>query len=139
MSEVKSYQVTCFEQRPVDEMNADIRAATRAVDILQMDVDSIRRYHFEALHDALRSTPELRVRLLTLDPVSPYIARRAHQLGITFAEQRDHMRRNIRELLSVLDGLDFSLRIYDDYPSQITFSVDDSIYVCTIARNRPQP
>ncbi len=135
MSGIASYQVTCFDHRPVAEVNANIRAAARAVDILQIDVDSIRRDHFESLRDALASAPDLRVRVLTLDPASPYIAHRAHQLGVTFAELRQQVRRNIRELVSALSGPNFSLRIYDDYPTQITFTIDDAVYVSTMARN----
>ena len=136
MTSETSYQVTCFDHRPVAEINGEIRAATRAVDVLQMDVDSVRRDHLEAMRDALASTPDLRIRVLTLDPASPYIARRAHQLGVTFAEQRQQVRRNIRELISAFTDLNFSLRIYDDYPTQITFTIDNSVYVSTIARNR---
>ena len=131
-----SYEVICYNNRPVVEINDSIRSASRGVDILQMDVDSIRRDNFEALQYTLKNTPELRVRILPLDPSSPYIARRAHQLGVTFAEQRQQVRRNIREIISSLNQFNFSLKVYDDYPTQITFTIDDSVYVSTIGRNR---
>ena len=136
MSQLTSFPIDCFDRRPIDQINEDIKLSTNSIDILQMDVESIRKDHSDSIHMALESKKNLHVRILTLDPSSPYIARRAHQLGITFAEHRQQTHKSIRELISGFDGYNFFLQVYDDYPTQITFSIDESIYVSTIALNR---
>ncbi len=77
------------------------------------------------------------VRVLTLDPSSSHIVGRGQQLGIRLNEHRDELHRNVREVASAFSEFpsQFSLRIYNEYPTQITFRIDDVVYVGTIAKN----
>ena len=131
------YEVPASERRPSEEINEAIRNAKEYVDILQMDLDSISSEHLQCIVESLRKNPKLRARMLTLDPDGNYIAGREHQLGIRINQYRTELHRNIREVLGSLAEfpLQFSLRIYNEYPTQITFRVDDQIWVCTIAKN----
>jgi FtsZ-binding cell division protein ZapB len=133
-----SYEVTCYERRPVEEISDAIQLATETINILQMDLESIKHDSLESILKALEQRDRLNVRILTLDPESTYIASRSRQLDISIGQHKDQVRRNILEVVTALS--DFreraSVRIYDDYPTQITFTIDSLVYVCTIAKEK---
>ena len=131
------FDVACFPNRSAAGIPQAIRSATRRIDILQMDLESVRTDLTGAIRQALESQSRLRVRVLTLDPSSAYIVGRGQQLGIRLNQHRDELHRSAREVVSAFSDFPsrFSLRIYNEYPTQITFRIDDSVYVGTIAKN----
>src|SRR6185436_8301081 len=88
------------------------------------------------LSKAIDRSSTLSVRVLTLNPDSSFVNNRAAQLGVPIGQYREELHESIRRLLSSLEkyGERITLRIYDDFPTQITFMVDDAIYSCSIAR-----
>ena len=132
-----TFQATCFANRSAAEVPRAIQSAERSIDILQMNLDSVRSELVGPIRYALERQPQMRVRVLTLDPSSAYIVGRGQQLGIRLNQHRGELHRNLREVASALSEFpsQFSLRIYNEYPTQITMRVDDVVYVGTIAKN----
>ena len=132
-----NFPISCFPNRSSANIPEAIQNAESSIDILQMDLESVRSELISPIRHALKSQPGMRVRILTLDPNSAYIAGRGHQLGIRLNQHRDELHRGIREIASAFSEFpsQFSLRVYNEYPTQITFRVDDTIFVATIARN----
>lgn len=130
-------QVGYFERRPVEDINHAIERAQEKIDILQMDLSSIKRHHLDSLIRALKGNHRLGVRILTLEPDGAFAAIRAAQLqGVRLGEYKDGLHRHIREVMGALSEFPrVKLRIYDEYPPQITFRIDDIVYVCTIAKD----
>ncbi|MFZ3169742.1 MAG: hypothetical protein WA130_19175 [Candidatus Methanoperedens sp.] len=79
----------------------------------------------------------MKLRILTLDPDSYFAQKRAEQLGLAVAHYRYELHESIQLILKELSGYGdkFSLRIYEDFPTQITYIIDDHVYSCTVARN----
>lgn len=77
------------------------------------------------------------MRVLTLDPDSYFTKIRADQLGLATVHFRNELHKSIRTVIERLSEFkeQFSLRIYDDFPTQITFIIDDFVYTCTVAKN----
>ena len=132
-----SFPVTCFPNRSAAEIPKAIQNAERSIDILQMNLDSVRGELIGPIRDALERHRQMSVRVLTLDPSSSHIVGRGQQLGIRLNEHRDELHRNVREVASAFSEFpsQFSLRIYNEYPTQITIRIDDVVYVGTIAKN----
>lgn len=132
-----AYNVTCFEYRSWADINKAIQRARGAIDILQWDLGSVKTDNLRYLVQALRRRGHLNVRVLTLDPRSPYSAASALRLGITLNEYQNQLHRSIHEVASAFAEFpeQAALRIYNDHPIQITYHVDASVYVSTIAKN----
>lgn len=85
----------------------------------------------------MENHPELELRVLALDPDSFFAQARARQLGVAIAHYRHKLHDNIRKMIEKFQDKSgrFSLQVYDDFPTQISFAVDSKIYSCTVARN----
>lgn len=132
-----SYDVKCFQNRYVAHLNNAFLKAKNKIDILQTNLETIEKENLDSLTYALEHNKDLKLRILTLDPESYFAQKRAEQLGRASVHYRDVLHKSIRSLSSKLSkfGEQFSLRIYEDFPTQITFMIDDHIYSCTVARN----
>lgn len=135
-----AYDVKCFQNRRAADLNKAFQNATKKVDILQTNLDIIEKEgYLKSLEEALEKNEQLKLRILTLDPDSYFTQKRAEQLGLAVSNYRseleDSMNNIIRTFFKYIARGQFSLRIYDDFPTQITFVIDDFVYTCTVARN----
>ena len=132
-----AFQVTAYSNRYNSDIRKKIELATKRVDILETNASTIVNEYFTDIEKALKVSDGLRVRILTLNPHSRFVNNRAMQLAEPIARYRT-------ELSVALDCLDrkvnesefkdrIDLRVYDIFPTQLTFIVDDSIYSCSIA------
>jgi len=130
-----SYPVTCFRSRHQADINSAIDSAESHFDILETNLSAICDNYLSRILASLERHRELRVRVLTLDPESYFVARRAEQLGVNTAQHRQDLQRSIGKMLTARTKYRdrFTVRTYDTFPTQITFIVDEVVYACTMA------
>jgi hypothetical protein len=131
-----AYEIICFKDRKSADLGAAIDKAEETIAILETNVSTVADTYLPALRTALDQSEDLTVRVLTLDPDSSFVNNRAIQLGVPVGQYRVELHDSIQRLMTELKpyGRRFTLRIYDDFPTQITFLVDDAIYSCSISR-----
>lgn len=131
----EAYDITCYSDREHARLQDSFSEAERRIDILETNLYTIEKYYQEVIRKRLENQPGLFLRLLTLDPESYFVAMRAQQLGEDVGDFRDELRASIENVTNDLKGLEkkFALRIYDTFPTQITFIADESIFNCAVA------
>lgn len=131
-----SYDITCYSDRQSADIGEKIEEAEERIDIIETNVSSVVGTYLDYLKKAFEKNKKLRVRVLTLDPDSSFVNNRASQLGVPVGQYRIELHSSIQKLMKELEQYSdrFTLRIYDDFPTQITFLVDSYIYSCSIAR-----
>lgn len=132
-----AYGIECFQNRKTADLFNAFRNAKERIDILQTNLATIEKNYLESLTYALDHNEDLKLRVLTLDPDSYFTKMRADQLGLATVRFRNELHKSIGSVIKCLSGFEekFSLRIYDDFPTQITFIIDDFVYTCTVAKN----
>ncbi len=132
-----AYEVSCFKDRDASDLGNAIAGASEHIEILETNVSTVVNMYLPQLRRTLDKNPTLAVRVLTLNPDSSFVNNRAAQLGVPIGQYREELHDSIHRLLRELEkyGERITLRIYDDFPTQITFMVDDEIYSCSIARS----
>jgi len=141
--------VTCLADRAAGKaLLEDLGHPEGRVDIL---VTNLAWFCEESYRKALCKSVagNAAVRVLTLDPQSVFVSYRATQLGLQTSRFRNEMDRSLDKLHTALfeawhgakgsgpenDGYpNFEIRTYDDFPTQITVTVNDKVYVSTVAR-----
>ncbi len=122
--------------RSTDLVRRMIRESTRDIRILQTNLETVNTNHLPDLDDALKRG--VQVRILTLDPQSRYVNERALQLGYkneTIKVYRDGLQNAIDNTSTHLDRFkNFRLRLYNDFPNQLTYIFDDRVLASIISR-----
>lgn len=112
-----------------------IARAKHRIDILQTNLCTLDQGFKDNVKSSLDKTDALQVRILTLDPQSSFVSHRARQLNLNVKDFR-------KELEDALDSVkkyfsDYGdrvrIRIYDDFPVQITFGIDHEIISCVVS------
>ena len=76
-------------------------------------------------------------RILALDPDSNYTNERADSLGRSRREFREEVRKNLDTLTKQLENVrGVEIKVYDEYPLQMTFFFDDIIVNSAVAASR---
>jgi len=134
------FKVDGFRSRSTVNISQLINDSKHDIDIYTTNVGDFLNYQDTLVH-SLQHQHNLKVRVLTMDPESDLVSRRARQLNIDTYTYRKELRKNLREFY--LFGVKFpgrvSFRIFDDLPTQITFRFDDKIVtsvVSTVTRSR---
>jgi hypothetical protein len=144
------YSVTCYADRAAVKLQDYFRKANEHIDILTTNLaflfenHSGNRTYFDAVEGALKRSSKLKVRILTLDPESDYASRRAEQLDKSPAVFRNELREALKRTLALarkyrpMKGADgdvrFQVGIYKDFPTQITYRVDNWVFHSVVAR-----
>lgn len=106
------------------------------IDILQTNLSILEREFTDVIVSSLDTYPDLKIRILTLDPQSVFVNYRALQLSVK------EVKLFRSELLTSLEATHFklkkygkrvSIKIYDDFPSQIAFFFDDEALACVVS------
>ncbi len=117
-----------------------IMFSKRRIDILQTNLSILQRDFIDDLVRAMEQQEHLELRILTLDPQSVFVNYRANQLEDTEVKIFRAELQNALEVISVRlrkFGTRISIKIYDDFPSQIAFFFDKEILACVVsARGR---
>lgn len=125
-----------YDERSTELVGRMIRGAKKEICILQTNLETINAYHIDDLRDALLRDAE--VRILTLDPQSRYVNERALQLGYetsTIKIYRTGLQTCIDNTAAQLGPAEgFRMRLYNDFPNQLTYRFDDQILASVISR-----
>lgn len=92
----------------------------------------------DILVERLKEIPTLQVRILTLEPESEFTADRSRQLGLLVRDFRRQLRDSLDQLKTKLSEFDERCKIatYSEFPTQITFIIDDTVYCGVVTANR---
>lgn len=113
-----------------------IRESRLRIEILQTNLSILQRDFIDDIILALETHENLKVRILTLDPQSVFVNYRANQLEDT------EVKIFRSELLNALEvtasklrkfGNRVTIKIYDDFPSQIAFFFDGEMLACVVS------
>jgi hypothetical protein len=130
-------RVAYFDRRDDANIPALMGQASRSINILQTNLAIIQSNYMPALRDALKSRPDLRLRILTLDPQSIFVNYRGLQVGFrgNTGLYREELGVNLRSVYFLLQGFGdrVQIRLYDDFPTQIAFFFDDEVLSCVVS------
>ena len=115
-----------------------LRCARVRIDILTIEADRFREEIALQVEAALQAAPDLKVRILMLDPESTSVAARSEQLGVPRRDFREEMRQQIEKSIAILGEYQgrVVIRFYDAFPSQEYYLIDDTIVlsIATLGR-----
>jgi hypothetical protein len=117
------------------DLASQIHAAVYHIDILQTNLTTVSTNLLDPILAALERNDRLQIRILTLDPDSPFSIYRSRQLAVDFSLYRHELLNSLNILLSRLkDSPRYAIRIFDDFPTQIAYRIDDLVYWSVVAR-----
>ncbi len=132
------YSVVCFSERTHAQLHNAFARARRRIDILTTNLSwlfeplrTTRRSTWSFIQRAVCARPNLKLRVLTLDPESKIAAARGRQLGFSADNFRAQLRAALakaRKFEARMANARVEIRLYDQLPTQITFRVDDDVY-----------
>jgi nucleoside 2-deoxyribosyltransferase len=133
-----TFEISCFTNREFVNLQKKFENAKKHIRIVQTNLDTVAKDYAESIENAMKMVPSLEVRFLTLDPESYFAAVRASQLGADISEFRFELHKSLYDLQDRFKKYkNFEIRIYDDFPTQICFTIDDFIYNCVVSKYQP--
>jgi len=133
------YNVRAFENRGVSDLVDRFKKAINHIDILTTNLTSfVDLGLLEITKNQLEVNTNLRARILTLDPESEFASKRAKQMGASIRSFREDLKNSLEKSSNVLNTFPDRCQIatYDEFPTQITYVIDDHIYTNTISANQ---
>ena len=125
-----------YDARSPDLIDRMVHNTKKEICFLQTNLETVNANHLASLVAALRR--EVKLRILTLDPQSRYVNERALQLGYTNSTikvYRNGLQNAIENVAARLQGLPgWHIRLYNDFPTQLTYVFDEHILVSTMSR-----
>jgi hypothetical protein len=132
------FEVECISSRDKAKLDIVFSKARKEIKVLQTNMTTVVKNYSRDIQSALAINPDLEVNFLALDPESYFAAVRAHQLGKDVSEFRNELRKALLDLHDTFKGEERAeIRIYDDFPTQICFIVDGTIYNCVVSKYQP--
>jgi len=132
------FRADCYVDRRSCDLEVKYLGANKTVRILELNLDSVRD-QVNTIIRALTRNPNLSVQILTLNPFSEFAAARADQLAeLPFSYRRlliDTMQATHSALGEIASNR-WELRVYDTFPTQIMFQIDESIFHSIISLGR---
>jgi len=133
-----NFFVKCFSNRDNAQLGDKFLEAKDEIKILQTNMSTVVKNYIEPIQSALRGNSGLEVSFLALDPESYFAAVRANQLGKDVSEFRKDLRNALVQLHGAFKDNDkVEIRIYDDFPTQICYIIDEIIYNCVVSKYQP--
>ena len=133
-----NFYVKCFSNRDNAQLAAKFLEAKNEIKILQTNMSTVVKNYIEPIQSALKRNSSLEVSFLALDPESYFAAVRANQLGKDVSEFRNDLRNALLKLHGAFkDNEKVEIRIYDDFPTQICYIIDETIYNCVVSKYQP--
>jgi len=133
------YSIKAFENRNISDLIVKIKCATDRIEILTTNLTSfINANLHEIVRERLTEIKGLRVRILTLDPESEFASKRARQMGASTRSFREELKSSLEKASNTLNSFPdrCQISLYDEFPTQMTYIVDDNVYVNTISANQ---
>jgi len=135
------YAATVYINRVEINLPKQISETRKEIRILETNLECVQKDLGDHLVNALKdpNRPDLTVQLCTLDPHSVFAKARALQLA---SLQRDYETKLITaldysyKLLSECDPDRWEIRVYDTFPTQITFTFDEQVFNSVLSLGR---
>jgi len=121
-------------KRDLDKYDQQMEAAQHVIDIAGYTLNAWYESYAELVLEKARQNPGLRLRILMVDPRSPFSVHRANQEGKSEASTEDSYER-IRSAFAECKGAE--LRVVDTPMTSMIFRVDDVMYVGPHLFERP--
>lgn len=132
------FDVQCISSREKAKLENVFSKAHKEIKVLQTNMATVVKNYIAPIRHALAENQDLEVNFLALDPESYFAAVRANQLGKDVSEFRNDLRNALLKLYDAFkDEERVEIRIYDDFPTQICFIVDGTIYNCVVSKYQP--
>ncbi len=132
------FRSRCYVDRASCELEARYMKARDTIRILELNLETVEA-QVPVILRSLEKNPELSLQILTLNPFSEFAAARADQLAGLPLPYRKRLISYIKETYTQLGAIDrerWGLRIYDTFPTQIMFQIDDAIFHSIISLGR---
>ena len=131
--------VEYIENREKAKLRPVFANAKESIRIIQTNMSTVVTDYLDSIESALKTAKSnnkrIEVLLLTLDPDSNFAAARAKQLGLDVYQFRNELHVALRELSNRFNNYkNVEIRIYDDFPTQICFIIDNIVYNCTVTK-----
>lgn len=132
------YSATVYVDRVELNLPRAIRDAQRNIRILETNLEYVEKEMGHHLVKALKDSerPELTVQVCTLNPHSDFAIARAVQLARLHKDYEGELLKalhNTHTMLSECDPERWEIKVYDTFPTQITFAVDESVFSSVMA------
>ena len=138
ISDKDEIQIRCFKNRKVAKLNDVFESAKNEIKILTTNLNTIAKEYSDSIKKALQKNNNLNVQFLTLDPESYFVTGRSQQLGRNTSEFRTELNKGLFEIFRIFGQFpNVEIRTYDDFPTQITFQIDDTTYNCVVNKYQP--
>jgi len=135
VAEQDHFPVDCIRNRRYANLNDAFENAKSDIKIIQTNMTTVVSSYMESMLKALEKQPYLELNFLALDPESYFAAVRAEQIGKDVSEFRDELHSALYALHKTFRAFpNVEIRTYDDFPTQICFIVDDTIYNCVVSK-----
>lgn len=137
--EQAEFDVTCIKNRQHAGLAKQFAKAKSEIRIIQTNMSTVVREYLEGIEEAIKnsqtSKSTFNVSFLALDPESYFTAIRAEQLGVDVSEFRSELHNALLRLHEHLGKYpEVEIRLYDDFPTQICFIIDEEIYNCVVSK-----
>lgn len=134
-----NYTIQCFSSRDVRMIDEKIHKSRYCIHILQTNLETLNANHLGHIKARMCQSDDLRLRMLTLDPQSTYVNERAKQLGRSgdgIGVYRNGLMISLDQAKLELDTLKerVMIKVYDDFPTQMTYRFDNELQVCVVSR-----
>lgn len=130
-------QAQYFPIRDNDFLKKKIQGAKVSIDILHTNLSTFNVHCISDIIETMKRETLLELRILTLDPQSIFVNFRALQLGFkdNIKTFRDELKSSLEIVTHQLKnfGKRARIKIYDDFPTQISFHFDNDIYICVVS------
>ncbi len=136
------YSSTVFSSREEANFSTIFSNAKRKIRILTTNLQGLVEY-LPNIREAQKNKSNFSVEILTLDPESEFVNARGALVGREIAEFRKEMKESLSNFIKTLNLKDTNetlgnkvfIRIYREFPTQITYIVDDYIYFSVVSVN----
>lgn len=127
------YSANVYIDRVEANLQGCIRDARKNIRILETNLENIVSEYSVHLVKALMDPkrPDLTVQICTLNPHSPFARARALQLAQLEQDYERGLMISLREMYNLLNKCDrkhWEIRVYDTFPTQLTFAFDDRVF-----------
>lgn len=133
------YLVQAYANRSFSDMKERTKEAEKSIAVLTTNLNSfVDSGLLKIVKKRMVENVNLEVKILTLDPESDFAAHRARQLKTSIRFFREQLRKSLETTSSTFS--DFpnrcSIATFDEFPPQITFRIDDTVYSSVVSSNQ---
>ena len=134
------YTCDVFASREAADYPSAFANAKKRIRILTTNLHGLVQ-HIDDILLAVKHNPEIKIEILTLDPESEFVNARGTLIGKEISEFRQDMKDSLKKCVKELKNTKLTkpnqvlIRIYREFPTQITYIIDDCIYSSVVSVN----